>query len=98
MTWRERIAAARTAGRFSMEETRLAGCWETCAVGEQYATHDFLGWGSMDPILAELGDGNIGPEHMGFGYAVSANNFDAAENALDAIEDRVLQLKREAQP
>ena len=43
-----------------------------------------------DAALARLG-GTI----EGFGLAVSKDNFYGAEQLLDQIEDRVLQLKRE---
>lgn len=110
MTWRERIAAARQRGKFTTADVHLAcGCgWRTCAVGEQAAPYPEL-WRTLapfsafetesisvlipiDPVLIWLG-GNS----RGFGKAVRTDDIDEAERLLDAIEDRVLELKREAQ-
>jgi hypothetical protein len=102
MTWRERIAAARERGRFTQDDTRAGASWETCAVGEQHAMYPtvvvmaesalWLGTtiGPADDTLFRLGDAI-----SGFGDAVARNDFNKADVLLDAIEDRVLQLKRE---
>jgi hypothetical protein len=105
MTWRERIAAARERGRFTQDEIARAGArWETCAVGEQHAMYptvvvmeESVLWpgtiittGPADHRLFRLGD-----TISGFGDAVARNDFNKADVLLDAIEDRVLQLKRE---
>lgn len=98
MTWRERIAAARERGRFTAEDRTLAGSWETCAVGEQRHQHPAVVLvipGHLDlPAdfdLQVLGGRAVG----GFALAVQYNRPHDADVALDAIEDRVLQLKRE---
>ena len=49
--------------------------------------------GPIDPRLGELGSVYVAG---GFGYAVLKQDVDAAERALDLIEDRVVELKREA--
>jgi hypothetical protein len=103
MTWRERIAAARERGGFTLDEiARAGGSWETCAVGEQHAMYptvvvmeESVLWpgttiGPADDTLFRLGDAI-----SGFGDAVARNDFNKADVLLDAIEDRVLQLKRE---
>lgn len=102
MTWRERVMAARERGRFTGEDVRLAESWRTCAVGEQIAaypeviqveksTQKIAICRPLDDILFGLG----GDGFDGFLHAVVAQDFDLAENLLDRIEDRVLELKRE---
>ena len=104
-TWRERIVAARERGQFTTQDVDDARTsWQTCAVGEQHAAMPFVvlygerwsglsGCGPVDDTLWRLG----GTE-SGFGRAVQDHQFDAAEELLDQIEDRVLQLKREVVP
>ena len=98
MTWRERVVRARTRGRFTAPEKRAAGhSWLTCAVGEQHRQHPdvviYLGLdgGPQDLNLFLLGGGGDG-----FATAVSQDDFGRADEILDQIEDRVLQLKRGA--
>lgn len=112
MTWRERIVAARERGEFTEEEQRLAGCsftremkslmpfagYACCAVGEQaerYGAELIFGapvaWSGLVPLDTALRD--WGGEFAG---AVSGREFDMAESLLDKIEDRAMQLKREA--
>lgn len=103
-TWRERNAEARARGRYLPEEIDLAAHWETCAVGEQHALYPdvvllkdslnlFLQTCKVpvDPTLTALGDGR-----SGFFMHLCGYNFDACDRDLDAIEARVLELKREA--
>ena len=92
MSWRERIAAARAQGAFSEDDSVAAGDYTTCAVGEQVkASGGVLSWQafSVEP-KSEHCDG------MRFMRAVHGNDFDAADMLLDAIEDRALELKRQA--
>lgn len=108
MSWRERIAAARARGGFSPMDKTMAANWMTCAVGEQRAMYpgvvkvvDPLWFGApTDDQLRVLGGGTPGGPPFsgfaGFGWAVLTNDFARAEALLDAIEDRVLVLKREA--
>lgn len=101
MTWRERIAAARERGQFTLEDVTDAAQWTTCAVGEQHAQHplvvryeeDSEGGFPTDDVLYRLG-GYWAAMDYGFLWAVSKNHFDRAEAVLGAIEDRVLELKR----
>jgi hypothetical protein len=95
MTWRERIVAARAAGRFTDADQRFAASWMTCAVGEQRHAHPDVvvalqpdSW-VFDPIDRELY--TLG---VRFPRAVLTHDVDAAERLLDQIEDRVLALKR----
>jgi hypothetical protein len=106
MTWRERLVAARERGAFTDEDRLLAAHWRSCAVGEQHAAMPTVviydRWRHHNPVgcncniclfpadaeLVALGGQN------GFCGAVLSNDFAAAEGSLDAIEDRVLQLKR----
>jgi flavorubredoxin len=98
-TWRERCADARVRGGFTYEDRKLAtGSWCTCAVGEQRSLYGAnvivfnMQQQPEDDILRDLG-ASYG---YGFGSAVKRNMFDQAEEALEAIEDRALQLKRGA--
>lgn len=104
MTWRERIVAARERGYFTLADIGdAAGNWMTCAVGEQhaalpevvvyYALPSGRHGGPRDRQLQRLGGAES--DERGFGWAVEHQQIDLAERYLDAIEDRVLQLKRE---
>ena len=109
MTWRERIVAARERGAFTDHDVDDArGSWLTCAIGEQHAAHpDVVVYsdetpygGPVDGVLRTLGGPPWAPlpappPPCGFNEAVVLNAVDLAEDLLDQIEDRVLQLKRE---
>jgi hypothetical protein len=100
-SWRERVALARARGHFTQEDVALATkSWATCAVGEQHhALPTVVRLVPMDPVLEELGEANGRPRPnrvLGFGWAVLRDDFDLADQRLDEIEDRVLQLKRGA--
>lgn len=104
-TWRERVVAAAARGRFTVADWKLAKSWVTCAVGEQHALHPELGlygtWGRRPPAIdfdmgpEDLELSRLGDEATGFYAAVRENDIDRASDLLDAIEDRVLVLKRE---
>lgn len=92
MPWRERIQAARERGWFTSEDDELANDFSTCAVHEARMAYGL----ALEPCLAKLG--------MAFTCAVISQarlpmeqkeRIARAENILDAIEDRALQLKRE---
>lgn len=97
MTWRERLAHARTAGAPTEDDLRRAWAWSTCAVGEQHAAApDVVVYipgryvyvrVPLDPTLSKLG--------AEFTAVVSGNRLSEAEAILDQIDDRVLELKRE---
>lgn len=96
-TWRERIVDARKRGNFNWQDIDDAtGSWLTCAVGEQHKLHaQVVVLGMIDePLDDELY--SLGDTFQGFGRAVQNNDIDQAEQLLDKIEDRVLELKREA--
>lgn len=105
MTWRERIICARTTGRFTLEDVKMAQSWHTCAVAEQHdmmphvvVRHSETEHAPVDPVLAQLGcfETILGMERTyGFAHAVTMHDVDRAEVLLEQIEDRVLQLKRE---
>ena len=103
MTWRERIQAARERGKFTKRDRQY---WESvadCPAAEMsnatglgaYGHHPRQGrqsqvWcsqASHPECLWTLGNA--------LGQIMDANDFDAADRLLDAIEDRALQLKRE---
>lgn len=98
-TWRERIAG----GDF---DDQRAECWGTCAVGEQHAAlpqvvvYGPIRGGLPCPVC---GSPHGGPQDLtlirlgaDFHSAVDDGHARAADRILDAIEDRVLALKREA--
>src|SRR5206468_3368336 len=95
MTWRERVAAARERGRFTFKDRQDARDWCTCAVGEQ--------WHQVPSVIVYIDDQTPRDRALidagaQFCAAVNFNDFADAEALLGAIEDRTLELKREAQP
>lgn len=98
MTWRERIQAARERGEFTLEDFEDAtGSWLTCAVGEQHALMPEIVLYGQPSVLGpwDTKIRALGNTFTGFGRAVTLDDVARAEELLDAIEDRVLQLKRE---
>lgn len=94
-TWRERIAEARKRGHWDADDARAWTNLETCPAGV---------------VALEYGIGVLFPNtryttpcwndelhFLGnrFGDAMMSRDFDRAENLLDQLEDRALQLKRE---
>jgi len=102
MTWRERIVAAEKRRRFVKRDRDGAESWQTCAVGEQHAMHPEVvvytteeeWWGGKIP--AHPRDIKLDTLGKDFAWRVDADDVAAAAITLDAIEDRVLQLKRGA--
>ena len=95
MTWRERNVAARQRGSFTDDEKADAMNWCRCAVGEQCRAMPgviAVAAGTYVPVDERL---HLLGDEAGFGVAVNLDNFDRVDDLLDAIEDRVLQLKRE---
>ena len=95
MTWRERLAKIRE-GKQDDIAIHLAGSWSTCAVGEQRQAHpDLIRF--IDDTLAEW---NRPEDNVLFYLGVrlpellSEGRVRDAENVLDQVEDRVLELKR----
>lgn len=106
MTWRERIVAARERGGFTHEDHKRAYAWTTCAVGEQV---DLTGErvqvlpvrfdGVQNEALVTLGVKFVGCVSMactGHNWAPLTAEIDEAEAILDAVEDRVFELKQGA--
>ena len=95
--WRERIAEARERGRFTGDDWHDAWDPERCAAGCLRGSVIEAGVDGVTYRRALYADP---PDTNGlaqrFPSAVGRHNFDEAERVLDAIEDRVLQLKREA--
>ena len=98
-SWRERIQAGDG-------DARKASCWAQCAVGEQHAlmpevvVYTQLCTGQRCGVC---GTSHGGPEDgplyeagVTFWEALELGDLVGAEMCLDAIEDRVLQLKRES--
>lgn len=96
--WRERIVAARQhRGQFTREDRMLACEWMTCAVGEQHLKTPEVYLLDRDCSLPrDLRLIRLGALDGGFTGCIFANDVDGAERHLDAIEDRVLELKRES--
>lgn len=96
-TWRETVIAARKRRGFTAEERTSAESWVTCAVGEHHAAMPTVVVYTAGHVLdyEEPGDGQLLDLGGDFYDAIFEDDFDAAEKLLDAIEDRVLQLKRE---
>ena len=95
MTWRERIVAARSGG-FTERDREDARTWATCAVGEQHAKMPETVIYVTIPGCSEPADYYLEGFGLDFMDAVRENDPASAESLLDAIEDRVLTLKREA--
>ena len=51
MTWLERLERAQTRGEFTAEDRRLAGDWNSCAVGEHLHAHASLTYGTGVELL-----------------------------------------------
>lgn len=108
-TWREELVIARERQAhggtpFTPEVVdRASRSWMTCAVGEQHALHPEIVRYEQRPLsrvpapvdaLLNFWGGEGSEDSAGFGAAVEAQDVDAAERALAAIEDRVVELKR----
>lgn len=96
MTWRERIVEARERGCFTKMDWYDAHDFSSCAVGEQRL--------ALPGVVVMMDDCEAPDDDMlySLGYAffwkaVKVDDFTEAERLLDAIEDRVLVLKREAE-
>src|SRR5262245_53026082 len=102
-TWRERIAEARERGSFTYEDISLAAGYRTCLIGEAVA---ILGgtYASNESKFRVSIPGFYGNELCGedssiatggaFQRVVAEHDITRAEQLLEAVEDRLLQLKR----
>lgn len=90
-TWRERLAEGLTA-----ETVLLASHWDTCAVGEQRALHPEVVRYRTTRVSRAHAPRDRPLERLGVNFYLylSMGDIPAAGRALDAIEDRVLVLKR----
>lgn len=93
MTWRERVAAAQARGRFTADDRDLVTRWHTCAVGEQRVQQPTVVV-AMPNTRSTPVDGALWCSGVNFTDAVLRNDVREAYRWLDAIEDRVLELKR----
>lgn len=98
MKWRERVQAARERGTFSVQDRRDVGEWGTCMVGE---ARQILVEHGLDEVrvffdeqLKRLGVWGLPNTVKGPIHATLFDDFDLADRLLDAIEDRMLELKR----
>ena len=99
MTWRERIADARERGTFTPQDYSDIGGFLTCAVGEQHARlPEVVVYRPSRLGFDQPEDEELDRLALDIYRAVHADKFTYAESLLDQIEDRVLQLKREATP
>lgn len=90
-TWRERLAEPITD-----EIVQLAAHWDTCAVGEQHAQHPEVVRYCTTRVMRSRAPRDRPLARLGayFYLHVNRRDPDAAGRMLDAIEDRVLVLKR----
>ena len=89
-TWRERLAEPITD-----EIVQLAALWGTCAVGEQRALHPEVVQFICSPeAVVHPEDLTLRALGTDFYLYLCRRDPDAAGRMLDAIEDRVLVLKR----
>ena len=87
--------AAKALGRFTVEDFDAAEDFRTCAVGEQREAHPLVVL--FKKSRREPRDKTLNALGMAFYWeAVTRNDAAKADELLDQIEDRVLQLKREA--
>jgi len=93
-TWRERIVEARERGKFGNEDMKEWMNYRTCLVGEVQARYWGPGYNACRWMDLNGHDGAGFQE--GVQRALLRNDFRFLEDRLDAIEDRALQLKREA--
>ena len=93
MTWRERIAQARERGSFTQEDRSAWDNPMTCLVGEVVSAREVY-----DSSYWVLLNDNGRPAGLQEGMltALHDGDFDFVERRLEEIEDRALQLKREA--
>ena len=94
-TWRERVAEDRGAGSFSRASQALWCDSDHCPVGEGVARFGFEAFTARWEKAWDAVDGGESGFSYRFLHAMHQNDFDAADSILDAIEDRVLVLKRE---
>ena len=101
-TWRERIVEARVRGWFTDDDRQAASSYTTCKVGEEgrraglYILRELVEF--SERMAAPLRPHNWECDGILFWKAVCVNDFNEADRLADAIEDRALQLKREATP
>ena len=96
-TWRERIAEARERWTFTREDIDLWSCGNTCFVGEMRNRYGLLFNLEMTGTgLASLGVSPPDGLQCRILRALSSNDFVQAETLLTHVEDRALELKREA--
>lgn len=103
-TWRERIAKMKTRGYATVDDEDRIGGWQTCAVGEQWRLHPTVVVYRFDDAPQDNALGMLGARIADeirdaacplLAEAERRAAIEHAEEYLDAIEDRVLELKRE---
>jgi|ERR1043166_897531 hypothetical protein len=97
-TWRERIAEARERGEATPEDLYLARDYLRCVVGETAMRFD-LSYHELSFDIRLNAHPFVGMHPVAGAFPVALSNkcFDVAEDILDAIEDRALELKRQHQ-
>lgn len=97
-TWRERIAEDRAAGKVSVGSLSAWTNSVTCPVGTGVAAFGVMEYSAEWAERFEQVDKT--DDRMGFSglflRALQDKDWDAADRILDEIDDRVLELKREA--
>ena len=96
MTWRERISAARSRGRFTQDDVNDAISPDHCAVGE-LEHQGILTFKETLEFYSAYGGSGLGGEFAAVIFAGSIFGgayVDRAETLLDQIEDQALRIKR----
>ena len=95
-TWRERIVEAEAAGEFRVSDRNDIRCAARCFIWEVAQPLGLSYSGFLAVLYGKHGEPQLLDEEGAAIAAIEANDFEAAHAALSAIEDRALQLKREA--
>ena len=98
-TWRERIVEAREAGRFNYDDMFAWTNSCTCPVGEGVARIGLESWTvEWWEMWKRVDEEKTAERSLRALHAINTRDFDGLDALLDEIEDRVLELKREAAP
>lgn len=95
LTWPRRIAYALRRGRFTEDDNRLVGEWNTCAIGEARRSK------RPKSVIAVLGRGRSEPDDdalirlgMSFMYDVRGDTVPKARETYRGIQKRLDELAR----
>ena len=95
-TWRERIVEAKAAGHFSAADLEDIRCAARCFIWEVAQPLNLSYSEFLSALYGKHGEPQLLDEEGAAIAAIEIDDFEGAHAALSAIEDRALQLKREA--